>query len=88
MRSKKIGILNTLLCLCLLVFVLVFIQMNNQIQEPVDTSVDPNDTTSDDSDNPQGVYIYQDFTCTDFNITPNGFSCSQVLMLDVSSNSK
>tara|TARA_B100001063_G_C16748564_1_gene548942 strand:+ start:389 stop:703 length:315 start_codon:yes stop_codon:yes gene_type:complete len=84
MRSKKVGILNTFLCLCLLIFVLVFIQMNNQIRESVDDDTD-DDTTVDGSDNIPGVSMYQDFACSDFNLTPNGFSCARVVMLDATS---
>tara|TARA_B110000008_G_scaffold279990_1_gene330357 strand:- start:14152 stop:14412 length:261 start_codon:yes stop_codon:yes gene_type:complete len=86
MLSKKIGILNTLLCLCLLIFVLVFIQMNNQIRESIDSTSDDDTTGTDSSANPQGVYIYQNLACTGFTLTPDGFSCAEVVMNDISIN--
>lgn len=86
MLSKKIGILNTLLCLCLLIFVLVFIQMNNQIRESIDSTSDDDTTSTDSSANPQGVYIYQNLACTGFTLTPDGFSCAEVVMNDISIN--
>lgn len=86
MPSKKIGILNTLLCLCLLIFVLVFIQMNNQIRESIDSTSDDDTTSTDSSANPQGVYIYQNLACTGFTLTPDGFSCAEVVMNDISIN--
>lgn len=92
MVSKQIGILNTILCLCLLLFVLSFIQMNDQMIESVETNEDtdapnedtdaPNEDTDDDS--PRGVYLYQNFACQQFTLTPYGFSCEKVVMNDVS----
>ena len=29
--------------------------------------------------------MYQDFACSDFNLTPDGFSCARVVMLDATS---
>lgn len=59
--------------------------MNDQMIESVETNEDtdaPNEDTDDDS--PRGVYLYQNFACQQFTLTPYGFSCEKVVMNDVS----
>lgn len=69
MRNKKIGILNTLLCLTLLVFIFAFIQMNTSLREGAD-----------------GVYFFNSFTCSDFNLTQDGgFVCNNIQSSDADS---
>ena len=60
--------------------------MNNQIRESIDSTSDDDTTGTDSSANPQGVYIYQNLACTGFTLTPDGFSCAEVVMNDISIN--
>ena len=79
MRTKHIGILNTFLCLTLLVFILTLIQMNRSFHEGIDSS---------SSDN-KGVYFFNSFTCTDFNLTQDGgFECNEIKSSDTGSSSE
>ncbi len=66
--SKKIGILNTILCLSLMVFIVIFIQMNQPFREGAD------------SNDKNGVYFFNSFTCSDFNLTQDGgFECNGIV---------